>query len=123
MSADQHLSVKRVRENLIATLPPHPSDSTIDDLQERVLTRINRTDADPIDGAILDVGAVQTVDSFFARMIVETAKMVELIGVRPILVGITPTIAITATELGFSLGEVDTALSTEIALDMLGDNT
>lgn len=123
MAADQHLTVMRVRETLIATLPPHPSDSTIDELQERILTRINQTDAERIDGVILDVAPVQTVDSFFARMIVETAKMVELMGVRPVLVGISPAIAITATELGFSLGDVDTALSTDAAVAMLSEDS
>lgn len=120
MAADQHLSVMRVRETLIATLPPHPSDSTIDELQERILTRINQSEAEPVDGVVLDVESVETVDSFFARTIVETAKMVELMGVHPVLVGISPAIAITVTELGFSLGDVDTALSTDAALDLLG---
>lgn len=120
MAADHHLSIMRVRENLIATLPPHPSDSTIDELQERVLARIDRTDTDRVDGVILDVSSVQTVDSFFARTIVETAEMVELMGVHPVLVGISPAIAITATELGFDLGHVDTARSTDSALDLLG---
>lgn len=121
MSADDHLSVMRVRGNVIATLPPHPSDSTIDDLQEQILERIHRTDVDSVDGVVLDVAAVQTVDSFFARTIVETAKMVELMGVHPVLVGISPAIAVTATELGFSLGDVETALSTDAALEALDD--
>lgn len=119
MSADHHLSVTRVRQNLIATLPPHPSDSTIEELQERILTRIEESNDQPIDGVVLDVAPVQTVDSFLARTIVETAKMVELMGVRPVLVGITPAVAITATELGFGLGDIDTTLSTDAALDML----
>lgn len=123
MTANQHLSVMQVHRNLIATLPPHPSDSTIDDLQERILTQIDQTDTEPINGVILDVAPVQTVDSFFARTIVETAKMVELMGVHPVLVGISPAIAITATELGFSLGDVDTALSTDAALEMLSDES
>lgn len=122
MTANQHLNIMQVRGNLISTLPPHPSDSTIDELQERILTQIDQADAEPINGVILDVAPVQTVDSFFARTIVETAKMVELMGVRPVLVGISPAIAITATELGFSLGHVDTALSTDAALEMLSDD-
>ncbi|QLG29875.1 STAS domain-containing protein (plasmid) [Halorarum halophilum] len=122
MNDDTHLSLMRVGENMIASLPPHPSDSTIDELQERVLTRLNQTDAERINGVILDVESVQTVDSFFARTIVETAKMVELMGVRPVLVGISPPIAITATELGFDLGNIDTALNTDTALDMLSDD-
>jgi rsbT antagonist protein RsbS len=119
MSKDHHLTLTQVRTNLIATLPPHPSDSTIDTLQERILTRIDQPAENKITGVILDVEGVQTVDSFFARTIVETAKMVELMGAKPILVGISPPIAITATELGFSLSDVDTALSTDGALEML----
>lgn len=117
--AEDHLSITRVRSNLIATLPPHPTDSTIDDLQERILSLIDEPAEKQITGVILDVESVQTVDSFFARMIVETAEMVELMGATPILVGISPAIAITATELGFSLGDTDTALSTDAALEKL----
>lgn len=121
MPGDDHLSVMRVRENLIATFPPHPSDSTIDALQEQILERIDQPDNGHVSGVVLDVASVETVDSFFARTIVETAKMVELMGARPVLVGISPAIAITATELGFSLGDVETALSTDGALEVLGD--
>ncbi|MFC7230601.1 STAS domain-containing protein [Saliphagus sp. GCM10025308] len=88
----------------------------MDDLQERILERINQTNLERIEGVVLDVSDVQTVDSFFARVIVETAKMVELMGVRPILVGISPAIAITVTELGFDLGGVQTAKSIDAAL-------
>lgn len=115
MSADQRPSVMEVGDALIASLPEHPTDSTISELQELILSRIARTDADA-DGVVLDVGAVQTVDSFFARMIVETAKMVELMGAHPVLVGVSPAIAITVTELGLDLGEVETALGTDQAV-------
>lgn len=123
MPDNDHFNVIRVRENLIATFPPHPSDSTIDELQERILTRIYKTNTECVNGVILDVAPVQTVDSFIARTIVETAKMVELMGVHPILVGISPAIAITVTELGFSLGDIDTARSTDAAIDLLNDAT
>lgn len=119
MTHTDRVTVIQVRGTLIATLPPHPSDSTIDDLQERILERINQTNLERIEGVVLDVSDVQTVDSFFARVIVETAKMVELMGVRPILVGISPAIAITVTELGFDLGGVQTARSIDAALDAL----
>lgn len=122
MPDDDHFTVMRVRENLIATFPPHPSDSVIDELQERILSRINQTEAGRVDGVVLDVTSVETVDSFFARTIIETAEMVELMGVHPVLVGISPAIAITATELGFTLGDLDTALSTDAALNMLGNS-
>lgn len=119
MSTDQHLSVMQVRENLIATFPPHPSDSTIDRLQDRILDRIDRAGPGRVQGVVLDVTPVQTVDSFFARTIVETANMIELMGCTTVIVGIGPGIAITATELGYSLGDVDTALDTDAALELL----
>lgn len=109
----------RVRENLIATVPMHPSDSTIDELQERILARLNETEIERVNGVILDVESVETVDSFLARTIIETAEMIKLMGAHPVLVGISPAIAITATELGYTLGDVDTALNTDMALNML----
>lgn len=121
MAADEQFTVTRVRDALIATFPPHPSDSTIDDLQEHVLARIDRAETEALDGVVLDVTPVDTVDSFFARTIVETAGMVELMGLHPVLVGISPAVAITATELGFTLGDVDTALDIDAALDTLAE--
>lgn len=118
MSTNQRPSVMRVEEALIATLPEHPTDSTIKELQELILNQIARTDSDA-EGVVLDVDAVQTVDSFFARMIVETAKMVELMGAHPVLVGVSPAIAITVTELGLTLGEVETALGTDQAIEKI----
>jgi hypothetical protein len=69
---------------------------------------------------ILDISEVTTLDSFFARVISETAGMVELMGGRAIVVGMRPSVAITAAELGFGLDSVDTARSTDHALLMLG---
>jgi len=102
---------------LIATFPGRPTDQAVDELQQDVLDRMET--ADPR-GVVLDISAVTTLDSFFARVISETASMVELMGGAAIVVGMRPSVAITAAELGFGLESVETARSTDHALSMLG---
>lgn len=119
VGAEQQLSVIQFQDVLLATVPAHPSDGTITDLQERILTEIDDHDADEVAGVILDITPVNIMDSFFARTVAETVEMVELMGVHPVLVGMSPNVAITTTELGYSLGDVDTALNTDAALELI----
>lgn len=119
MEPEQQLSVIPFQDVLLATVPAQPSDGTITDLQERILTAIDDHDANEVDGVLLDITAVNIMDSFFARTIAETVQMIELMGARPVLVGMRPSVAITTTELGFSLGGVETALNTDAALEVI----
>lgn len=103
----------------MATVPAHPSDATIDELQERILSSIHDHDPDDVSGVILDITPVNIMDSFFARTVAETVQMIELMGAHPVLVGMRPSVAITTTELGYALGNVDTAMNTDMALDSI----
>ncbi len=116
MSASEQ-SVVWVRDILLATFPDNPTDKTIERLQEAVLDSM--TGRRPT-GVILDLSGVETVDSFFARMIAETAQMIDLMGAETIVVGIRPPVAMTAAELGYDLGDVRKARTTDHALDLLG---
>ena len=115
MSAN-NISIVRVRDVLMVTMPPDPDDATISDLQEHVLKAMERYNAK---GLALDISAVDTVDSFFARTVVETAKMVKLMGGQTVVAGMRPPVAITATQLGLRLGGMLTALDMNRALAML----
>jgi rsbT antagonist protein RsbS len=108
------ISVIKVRDILMVTLPPDPDDSTIAALQDRVLAAMERYSAQ---GLVLDISAVETLDSFFARTVSETAQMVTLMGGRTIIAGMHPAVAVTATQMGLTLGQIETALSVERALD------
>lgn len=123
MDSEQQLSVIRFRDVLLATVPAQPSDGTITELQERILTAIDDHDIDEVSGVILDIKSVNIMDSFFARTVAETAQMIELMGSHPVLVGMRPSVAITTTELGFSLGDVDTALNTDSAIESIRNDT
>lgn len=121
MDTDEQLSVIAFQGVLLATVPGRPTDGTITTLQDRILTAIDDHETNEVTGVLLDITAVNIMDSFFARTVAETVKMIELIGARPVLVGMRPSVAITTTELGFSLGGVETALNTDAALSLLRD--
>jgi rsbT antagonist protein RsbS len=111
------ISVIKVRDVLMVTMPADPDDPTITALQEEVLQAMEHFEAR---GLVLDISAVESLDSFFARTVVETTRMVELMGGQTVIAGMRPSVAITATQLGFTFGNVKTALDVDFALDRLG---
>ena len=111
-----NVSVIKVRDFLMATVPPDPEDETILSMQRKVLEDMARFETR---GLILDLSLVETFDSFFARAVIETAQMVALMGGRTIIAGMGVQVAITATQFGLRLGDVETALDVDRALDML----
>ena len=112
----QHnISVIKVRDLLLVTMPADPDDPTVTALQEQVLGAMERHQAK---GLLLDISAVETLDSFFARTVTETAQMVTLMGGRTIIAGMRPSVAVTATQIGLTLGNIETALNIERAFDL-----
>jgi rsbT antagonist protein RsbS len=116
MSDRNSISIIIVRKTLMVTVPSDPDDATVSALQDEVLAAMQRVDAK---GVVLDISSVETLDSFFARTVAETASMVALMGGRTVVVGMRPSVAVTATQIGITLGGIETALSVERALDLL----
>ena len=82
--AIENISVIKLRDLLLVTVPPDPDDQTVSALQEQVLQAMARHECK---GLVLDISTVQTLDSFFARTIAETVQMVALMGGRTVLAG------------------------------------
>jgi rsbT antagonist protein RsbS len=116
--ANESISVVKVRDVLMVTVPTDPDDATVNALQEQVLQAMERYNPK---GLVLDISAVETLDSYFARTVAETAQMVGLMGGRTVIAGMRPSVAITATQLGLTLGSVLAALDVDRALDILGE--
>ncbi len=114
--AGEGISVMKVRDVLLVTVPPDPDDSTVNVLQQKILDVMEQVEAR---GLVLDISTVETLDSFFARTIVETADMVRLMGGRTVIAGMQPGVAITVTQLGLVIERTRSALDVDRALDLL----
>jgi rsbT antagonist protein RsbS len=106
----------RVGDALIATVQEELRDRDALDLQAALHEAVVRTGAW---GVLLDLSAVETVDSFLGRLLSETAAGVRLLGAHTVVVGIQPAVAITLVELGLTLRGVHTALDAPRGLALL----
>ena len=116
---DNGISVLKIRDLLLVTVPSDPGDDVVELLQEETLNAMKKYEAKVL---VMDISMVETMDSYFARSVAESAQMITLMGGRTVIVGMRPSVAITATELGLSLEGVLTALDVDRALEMLGES-
>ena len=105
---------------LIASIQTALSDSDVlqlrDDLLERAGTLRSK-------GIIVDVTALDVMDSFAARSLRAIAHMANLRGARTVMVGIQPEVAFAMVQLGLNLEGVHTALDLEEGLKFLNQLT
>src|SRR5262245_63934789 len=85
-------------------------------LQDDLTSAITRTNAK---GVLIDISAVEMVDSFIARAIGNLSAMARLLDATTVVVGMQPAVAITLVELGVSMEGVRTALNVERGMEML----
>ncbi|MGH3333429.1 MAG: STAS domain-containing protein, partial [Nocardioidaceae bacterium] len=85
-------------------------------LQEDLAERIVESGAD---GVLIDITALEIVDSFIGRMISTIASISKVLDAETVVVGMRPAVAITLVELGLSLSGVRTALDVDRGLAML----
>ena len=70
-------------------------------------------------GVLLDLSAVDVVDSFIARTLVEIAAVARILDAATVVVGMRPAVAITLVELGMGLDGVRTALDVDRGIALL----
>jgi rsbT antagonist protein RsbS len=114
------ITVLKMRDVLLVTMPADPDDATVSALQSMTLQAMEQHD---MKGLILDLSKVEILDSYFARTVAETAQMVTLMGGETLIAGMRPAVAITATELNVTLGATRTVLTLDRALDLAGTLT
>ena len=83
-----------------------------DDLSERISATSER-------GVLIDISALDMVDSFIGRMIGTISGLSRIMDAETVLVGMQPAVAITLVELGMNLPGVSTALNVERGMRLL----
>lgn len=108
--------ILRQRGYLIATIQAAMTDQETEQLQNDLMGEVSRYRAR---GIIIDVTALDVLDSFAARTLRATAHMTLLRGAHTVLVGIQPEVAFAMVQLGISMEQVHTALDLEEGLAFL----
>jgi rsbT antagonist protein RsbS len=112
----ERVPILRIGKTLLVTIQIDLQDDIVMQLQEDLAERIVETGAT---GVIIDITAVEIVDSFIGRMLSAVGSMSRLFDAETVIVGMRPAVAITLVELGLSLNGVRTAINAEKGLRLL----
>src|SRR5688500_948523 len=110
------IPILRMGEFLLVSIQVDMHDQLALSLQDDLTTRIQETGAH---GVLIDISALEIVDSFIGRMIANISSMSRILDAHTVVVGMRPAVAITLVELGLSLTGVDTALNVERGMERL----
>jgi rsbT antagonist protein RsbS len=116
MTGDERIPILKMGQFLLLTIQVDMHDRLAirlqDDLTERIVRERSR-------GVLIDISALELVDSFIGRMIANVAAMARVLDAETVVVGMRPAVAITLVELGLTLPDVRTALNVEQGMALL----
>ena len=112
----ERIPILKMGEYLLVTIQVDMHDRLAMTLQDDLTARIVSARAK---GVLIDISALEMVDSFIGRMLGDTAAMSRVLDAETVVVGMRPAVAITLVELGLSLSGVRTALNVERGMDLL----
>jgi rsbT antagonist protein RsbS len=112
----ERIPILKMGDLLLVSIQVDMHDQLALALQDDLTDKIAKTGAH---GVLIDISAVEVVDSFIGRMIANIAGMARILDARTVLVGMQPAVAITLVELGLTLPGVRTALDVERGMALL----
>jgi rsbT antagonist protein RsbS len=112
----ERVPILKIGPTLFVSIQIDLQDQSVVQLQEDLADELVATRAT---GVIIDITAVEIVDSFIGRMLATIGSISRLFDAETVLVGMRPAVAITLVELGLSLDGVRTALDADQGLRML----
>ena len=112
----ERIPILKIGDHLLVSIQVDMHDRLALALQDDLTERIVR---DHAHGVLIDISALELVDSFIGRMLGNIAAMSRVLDAQTVVVGMRPAVAITLVELGLSLSGVRTALNVERGMDLL----
>ena len=112
----ERIPILRMGEFLLVTIQVDMHDMLATVLQDDLANRISSTRAR---GVLIDISALDVVDSFIARMFGTIAQVARVMDAETVLVGMRPSVAITLVEMGVAMTGVRTALNVEKGMTLL----
>ena len=112
----ERIPILQMGDFLLVTIQVDMHDQLALTLQDDLSERISKTSAR---GVLIDISALDMVDSFIGRMIANISAMSRILDAHTVVVGMRPAVAITLVELGLSLPGVHTALDVERGMNRL----
>ncbi|APG04310.1 anti-anti-sigma factor [Luteibacter rhizovicinus DSM 16549] len=112
----ERIPILRMGDFLLVTIQVDMHDELAITLQDDLSERISKTSAR---GVLIDISALDMVDSFIGRMIGTISGLSKIMDAETVLVGMQPAVAITLVELGLTLPGVITALNVERGMKLL----
>jgi rsbT antagonist protein RsbS len=110
------IPILKLGKALIVTIQVDMHDRLAVALEEDLTNRIVATGAR---GVLIDISALEIVDSFIGRMLDNIAAVSRILDAETVVVGMRPAVAITLVELGLSLNGVRTALNVERGMELI----
>ena len=112
----ERIPILQMGDFLLVTIQVDMHDRLAMALQDDLTNRISQTGAR---GVLIDISALEIVDSFIGRILGNIATMSRILDARTVVVGMQPAVAITLVELGLSLPGIRTALNVEKGMELL----
>jgi rsbT antagonist protein RsbS len=112
----ERIPILKMGDYLLVTIQVDMHDRLAMTLQDDLTSRIVDVRAK---GVLIDISALEIVDSFIGRMLADIAAMSRVLDAETVVVGMRPAVAITLVELGLSLTGVRTALNVERGMELL----
>ena len=112
----ERVPILKIGDVLLVSIQIDLQDQSVLALQEDLADQISATGAH---GVVIDISAVEIVDSFIGRMFATIASISRLFDADTVVVGMRPAVAITLVELGMTLGDVRTALNLEKGMEIV----
>ena len=116
---EDSIPILKLGRALLVTIQVDMHDRLALALEEDLTQKIVATGAR---GVLIDISALEVVDSFIGRMLNNIAAVSRILDADTVVVGMQPAVAITLVELGLTLSGVKTALDVERGMKMISQD-